>query len=204
MPTRGIGLPLTDVQLLLDPTFHDFSGFQSLAREISEHAGLAQLVIASLLVRRDYRLRDFASIQAGRQLFDGAAASLVRVAYRYLHQSNHVRALEGLLTAQRAEVQSLRTQVTANRAETDRVRAQNAVRQRNAAQASSQALRKQTAKRHHPIVQELLTLERKVPRRLWAKLTLQSMRGQRKFQQQSDEALTRTIQRVIKANFPNE
>jgi|SRR6516165_6375066 hypothetical protein len=47
IPPKGSGLPLTDIQFLRDPTLHAFAGFQSLCKEISEHAGLAQLVQVS-------------------------------------------------------------------------------------------------------------------------------------------------------------
>jgi hypothetical protein len=177
MPPKSHGLPPTDIQLLQDPALHAFEGFQSLSREISDQAGVAQLVIASLLVRRDFRLRDFASIQAARAIFDGATPSLVRVAHRYLRE----------------------------RAETEQVKAQAAERPRSASRAGIEALRTQAAARHQPIVQELEALQAaKTPRRRWTKQILKALRDQGAFPAQSDQAVTKTIQRVINAHAPNQ
>jgi hypothetical protein len=187
-PPKGSCLPLTDIQFLRDPTLHAFAGFQTLLREISAHAGLAQLVIASLLVRRDYRLRDYASIQVARELFDGAAASFARVAHRYLHDADHIRGLEEILANSYAKVQTLETQVA---------------RQQSATLARNQALTSKTAARHRPVLQYLEGLNAaKTPRHHWAKLTLKAMKQQGLFAAQEDPALLKMIQRDIKAYFP--
>jgi hypothetical protein len=148
MPPKSPGLPPTDIQFLRSPALHAFSGYQSLSRAISDQAGLAQLVIASLLVRRDYRLRDFASIQEARAIFDGMAPSLVRVAHRYVREPEHIRALEGLLTASRAEAQAVKTQADTRRAEMEAIRAQAGARQVSTSRAGAEASRAQAYHEH--------------------------------------------------------
>jgi hypothetical protein len=129
-------------------------------------------VIASLLVRRDYRLRDFASIHAARAIFDGAAPALARVAHRYFRdtEAGKTQFAVHLLNASRAGTESLKAQTAG--------RHRPILQQLEALESA------------------------KTPRRLWTKLTLQAMREQKRFAAQSDDALIKTIQRDIKAHFP--
>jgi hypothetical protein len=203
MPPKSPGLPPTDIQFLRSPALHAFSGYQSLSRAISDQAGLAQLVIASLLVRRDYRLRDFASIQEARGIFDGMAPSLVRVAHRYVREPEHIRALEGLLTASRAEAQAVKTQADTGRAEMEAIRAQATARQVSASRAGAEASRAQAAARNAPIVERLEALQAaKTPRRHWNKLTRQAIG--KTFPDKSETALEKAIARVMQERFPRE
>jgi hypothetical protein len=85
-------LPSTDVLLLQDPSLHSFPHFQALSTEISEHEGLAQLVIASLVVRRDYRLRDYHSILSAGSIFDQFAPAMARAVHRNVRRQDRLRA----------------------------------------------------------------------------------------------------------------
>ena len=78
-PQKGSDPVLTDTLVLLDPSLRSFPEYVTLARKISDQPGLAQLVMASLLVQRDCRLGDFASVHAAREIFDGSAAALARI-----------------------------------------------------------------------------------------------------------------------------
>lgn len=90
-PPKVAGWLLTDVQVLLDPAIKNFPPFESLLREISEIPELAELVIFSLIVRRDYRFRDFNSIALAQKKFDSLAPKFVRLAYEKMNlNADHI------------------------------------------------------------------------------------------------------------------
>ena len=80
------GPPRSDIDFMRDPGLYAFGKFLELSKEISPQWGLAQLVMVSLVVRRDRRLGDFESIQKARAVFDAFHPDFLRIAYASLRK----------------------------------------------------------------------------------------------------------------------
>jgi len=85
------GFPETDVDFLRDQRLLTYSSLRALEREISDLPGLADMVIAALIVRRDYSLGDYISVHKACSVFDAYRADLVRIMYERLAHRGRLR-----------------------------------------------------------------------------------------------------------------
>lgn len=85
------GFPETDVDFLRDQRLLTFPSFLELEGEISNIAGLAELVVTALIVRRDNSLRDYVSVHKARSVFDAYRWDFVRTMYEQIETRGRLK-----------------------------------------------------------------------------------------------------------------
>jgi hypothetical protein len=103
----GIGVPRTDIAMVHSRELRSFPKFQRLLSHMSgnrsapAYTDVAYLVVASMIVRRDHRVRDYLSIRDARPLFDALRPAFARVAHDNIAEQNRLRAVAAEAAAAR-------------------------------------------------------------------------------------------------------